>query len=147
MAIPGGNLFVPPPVSGKGAAANLAVQITDPALIAASSDGTAGSNGNVAVLSAVQNQAVAGGQTPTDYYSNIVFSVGNDVSNGSAELSSSQLVLNQLQDQRGSISGVNLNEEAANMVEYQRAYDAAANVVTTINDMLFTVINMSTLTT
>jgi len=144
---PGGNLFVPPPVSGKGAAANLAVQITDPALIAASSDGSAGSNGNVAVLSAVQNQAVAGGQTPTDYYSSIVFSVGNDVSNGSAELTSSQLVLNQLQDQRGSISGVNLNEEAANMVQYQRAYDAAANVVTTINDMLFTVINMSTLTT
>jgi flagellar hook-associated protein 1 len=144
--IPGGNLFVPPPVSGKGAAANLAVQITDPALIAASSDGSAGSNGNVAVLSAVQNQAVAGGQTPTDYYSNIVFSVGNDVSNGAAELTSSQLVLNQLQDQRGSISGVNLNEEAANMVQYQRAYDAAAHVVTTVNDMLYTVINMGTLT-
>jgi len=144
--IPGGNLFVPPPVSGKGAAANLAVQISDPALIAASSDGSAGSNGNVAVLSAVQNQAVAGGQTPTDYYSNIVFSVGNDVSNGAAELTSSQLVLNQLQDQRGSISGVNLNEEAANMVQYQRAYDAAAHVVTTVNDMLYTVINMGTLT-
>jgi flagellar hook-associated protein 1 FlgK len=143
---PGGNLFVPPPLSGQGAAANLAVQITDPALIAASSDGSPGSNGNVAVLSAVQNQAVAGGQTPADYYSNIVFSVGNDVANGSAELTSSQLVLNQLQDQRGSISGVNLDEEAANMVQYQRAYDAAANMVTSINNMLNAVINMGTLT-
>ena len=143
---PGGDLFVPPPVSGQGAAANLAVQITDPALIAASSDGTAGSNGNVAVLSAVHDQPVAGGQTPTDYYSNIVFGVGNDVSNGSAELSSSQLILNQLQDQRGSISGVDLNEEAANMLQYQNAYDAAAKVVTTVNDMLYTVINMGTLT-
>jgi len=142
----GGNLFVPPPVSGQGAAANLAVAITDPALIAASSDGTAGSNGNVAVLSAVQNQPVAGGQTPIDYYSNIVFSVGNDVSTGAAELNSSQLILNQLQDQRGSISGVNLNEEAANMVQYQNAYDAAAHVVTAVNDMLYTVINMGTLT-
>jgi flagellar hook-associated protein 1 len=143
---PGGNLFVPPPLSGKGAAANLAVQITDPALIAASSDGTPGSNGNVSVLSAVRNQAVAGGQTPIGYYSNIVFGLGNDVSNGSAELSSSQLVLNQLNDQRGSISGVSLNEEAANMLQYQNAYDAAAKVVTTINDMLNTVINMGTLT-
>jgi flagellar hook-associated protein 1 FlgK len=143
---PGGNLFVPPPVSGKGAAANIAVQITDPSLIAASSDGSPGSNGNVAVLSAVQNQGVAGGQTPTDYYSNIVFGVGNDVSNGSAELTSTQLVLNQLQDQRGSISGVNLNEEAANMVQYQNAYTAAAKVVTTVNDMLYIVINMGTLT-
>ena len=142
---PGGNIFVPPPVSGQGAAANLAVQITDPALIAASSDGTAGSNGNIAVLSAVQNQPVAGGQTPIEYYSNIVFGIGNEVST-TAELSSSQLILQQLQDQRGSISGVNLDEEASNMVQYQRAFDAAAHVVTTINDMLYTVINMGTLT-
>jgi flagellar hook-associated protein 1 FlgK len=143
---PGGDIFTPPSVSGQGYAANMAVQITDPSLIAASSDGSAGSNGNVAVLSAVQNANVIGGQTPTDYYSNIVSSVGNDVSSGSAELSASQLILGQLQDQRGSISGVSLDEEASNMVQYQRAYDAAANVVTTVNDMLYTVINMGTLT-
>lgn len=139
---PGGDLFVPPPLSGQGAAVNLAVQITDPALIAASSDGSAGSNGNVAVLSAVHDQPVAGGQTPTDYYSNIVFGVGNDVSNGSAELSASQLILRQLQDQRGSISGVSLDEEATSMVQFQRAFDAAAHVVTSIDQMLQTVINM-----
>jgi flagellar hook-associated protein 1 FlgK len=143
---PGGNIFTPPSVSGQGYAANMAVQIADPTLIAASSDGSAGSNGNVAVLSAVQNQAVASGQTPIAYYSNIVFNVGNDVANSSAELTSSQLILNQLQDQRGSLSGVNLDEEASNMVDYQRAYDAAAHVVTTVNDMLNTVINMGTLT-
>jgi flagellar hook-associated protein 1 len=133
---PGGNLFAAPPVSGQGAASTMAVAISDPSLIAASSDDTAsGSNGNVAALSGVQDQAIAGGQTPTNYYSNIVFGVGNDVSNGSGELNSSQLMLNQLQDQRGSISGVSLNEEAANMVQYQNAFDAAAQVVTTINDM------------
>ena len=142
----GGDLFVAPSVSGQGYAGNMAVAITDPSLIAASSDGTPGSNGNVAVLAAVQNQDVASGQTPTDYYSNIVADVGNDVSNGSAELSSSQSILNQLQDQLNSISGVSLDEEASNMVQYQRAYDAAANIVTTINDMLYTVINMDTLT-
>jgi flagellar hook-associated protein 1 len=132
----GGNLFVTPPASGQGAAETMAVAISDPSLIAASSDDTAsGSNGNVATLSAVQTQAVADGQTPTDYYSNIVYAVGNDVSNSSAELNSSQLILNQLQDQRGSISGVSLDEEASNMVQYQRAFDAAAQVVTTINDM------------
>jgi flagellar hook-associated protein 1 len=143
----GGNLFVAPPGSGKGAASSMAVAVSDPSLVAASSDATAsGSNGNLANLSAVQNQAIANGQAPTDYYSNIVFGVGNDVSNGSAELNSSKLILNQLQDQRGSISGVSLDEEAANMVQYQRAFDAAAQVVTTINDMLYTVINMGTLT-
>ena len=143
----GGNIFVAPPASGQGAASTMAVAITDPSLIAASSDDTApASNGNVTVLSAVQNQAIGGAQSPADYYSNIVFGVGNDVSNGSAELNSSQLILSQLQDQRGSISGVSLDEEAANMVQYQRAFDAAAQVITTINDMLYTVINMGTLT-
>jgi flagellar hook-associated protein 1 FlgK len=118
-----------------GAAASMAVAITDPALIAASSDGTPGSNGNIAVLSAVHDQAVAGGQTPTDYYSNIVFAVGNDVANNTAELSASQSILSQLQDQRASISGVSLDEEASNMVQFQRAFDAAAQVVTSVNDM------------
>lgn len=133
---PGGNLFVTPPGSGQGAAAAMKVQITDPALIAASSDPTAsGSNGNMMALSAVQDQAVAGGQTPTDYYASLVFDVGNDVSTNSAELSSSRLILTQLNDQRGSISGVSLNEEAANMLQYQNAFDAAARVVTTINEM------------
>lgn len=133
---PGGNLFTPPPASGQGAAATMAVAITDPSLIAASSDPTApGSNGNMAALTGVQNQNVVDGQTPTNYYSNLVFSVGNDVSNSSAEVSASQSILNQLQDQLGAISGVSLNEEAANMVQYQNAFNAAAEVVTTINDM------------
>ncbi len=132
----GGNLFVTPPANGQGAASLMAVATNDPNAIAASSDDSAaGSNGNVETLSAVQNQAIAGGQTPIDYYSNIVYSVGTDVSNGSSELSASQAILTQLQDQRGSISGVSLNEEAANMVEYQRAFDAAAQMVTTINDL------------
>jgi len=139
----GGVLFTP--VVGAGSAANIGVAITDPALIAASSDGSAGSNGNLANLNAIQNQTIIAGATPTTYYGNIVFSVGNDVSNGTAELQSSKLVLQQLQDQRGSISGVSLDEEAANMTQYQQAYDAAAHIVTTVNQMLETVINMGTL--
>jgi flagellar hook-associated protein 1 len=132
------------PVVGAGSAANIGVAVTDPALIAASSDGSAGSNGNLANLSAIQDQTIIAGATPTTYYGNIVFSVGNDVSNGTAELQSSKLVLQQLQDQRGSISGVSLDEEAANMTRYQQAYDAAARIVTTVNQMLDTVINMGT---
>jgi flagellar hook-associated protein 1 len=53
---PGGNLFTP--VSGAGAAASMAVAISDPTLLAASSDGSTGSNGNLTNLSAVANQAV-----------------------------------------------------------------------------------------
>jgi flagellar hook-associated protein 1 FlgK len=138
----GGNLFVPPPVGGVGAAATLSVSITDPALIAASSDRTIGSNGNLAVLSAVHDQAVANGQTPLDFYSNIVFQVGIATSNTSADVDSSNLILQQLQDQRGSVSGVSLDEEAANLIKYQTAYQAAARVVSTVNTLLDVAVNL-----
>lgn len=139
---PGGDLFVPPPAGGAGAAAALTVAISDPALIAASSDGTPGSNGNLIVLSAVHDQAVAAGQKPLDFYAHVVFQVGSDTANTTADLDASNLIVGQLEDQRASISGVSLDEEAANMVRYQTAYQAAARVVTTVNDMLDAAVNL-----
>jgi flagellar hook-associated protein 1 FlgK len=144
--VKGTNLFSPPPAGVTGAAASLSVAITDPSLIAASSDGTAGSNGNAEAMYALNNQGVIAGQTPTNYYSGIVFNVGNDTANASAEQTASSSILQQLNDQRATVSGVSLDEEAANMVQYQDAYQASAQVVTAINDMMYTVVNMDTLT-
>jgi flagellar hook-associated protein 1 len=143
---PGTNLFNPPPANNVGAAASLSVAITDPSLIAASSDGSAGSNGNAQAMYALSTQPIIGGQSPTDYYSGIVFNVGNAAANASAEQSASSAVLQQLQDQRSSVSGVSLDEEAANMIQYQDAYSASAEVITTINDMMYATVNMTTLT-
>ena len=140
--VAGTNLFVAPPVSGVGAAATLAVNITNPALVAASSDGTSGSNGNLATLSAVATQPLANGQTPINSYSSIVFKVGNDTSNTSADADSSALILQQLQDQRGSISGVSLDEEASNLIQFQTAYQAAARVVSSVDAMLADAVNL-----
>jgi flagellar hook-associated protein 1 len=138
----GTDLFAAPPASGQGAAAAMLLTMTDPGLVAASSDGSAGSNGNLANFSAIHDQRLIDGSTPTDAYRQLIFQVGNEVATSSAELESSQLVLQQLEDQRGSISGVSLDEEAAHMVEYQRAYEAAARMVTTVDEMLATVIHM-----
>jgi flagellar hook-associated protein 1 len=138
----GGNIFVPPPAGGVGAAAALSVSLTDPKLIAASSDGTSGSNGNLAVLSAVATQPLANGQTPIQSYSSIVFKVGSDTANVSADVTSSNLILQQLQDQRASTSGVSLDEEAANLIKYQTAYQAAARVVSTIETLLADTVNL-----
>jgi flagellar hook-associated protein 1 len=142
----GTDLFNPPPAGVVGAAANLSVALTNPALIAASSDGSPGSNGNAQALYALNGQAVIDGQTPTNYYSSIVYNVGNDESNASAQQTASAAILQQLNDQRGAVSGVSLDEEAANMVQYQDAFQASAEVVTTINDMMYAVIQMPVLT-
>jgi len=142
----GADLFTLPPAGGTGAAAGLSVAINNPALIAASSDGTVGSNGNAEAMYALNSQPLISGQSPTDYYSGIVFNVGNATANATAEQNASSLVLQQLNDQRSTISGVSLDEEAANLVQYQQAYSASAQVITAINDMMYAVINMTTLT-
>jgi flagellar hook-associated protein 1 len=95
---------------------------------------------------ALSSQPIIDGQNPTDYYSGVVSNVGNATSNASAEQNASNLILQQLQDQNNSVSGVSLDEEAANLVQYQDAYQASAQVITTINDMMYAVINMTTLT-
>lgn len=140
---PGADLFSPPP-TGPGAAASMSVLIADPEGIAAAStaDPSSGNNANLTALLAVQNQAVANGQAPIDFYSNLIFRIGSVVSNGSAEQEASSQVLLQLEDQRSGVSGVSMDEEAANMIRYQRAFEAAARVITTISDMTETIIQL-----
>jgi flagellar hook-associated protein 1 FlgK len=139
---PGGDFFVPSPAGGAGAAGAMQVAVTDPAKLAASSDGSSGSNGNVSNLLAVGQQAVASGQKATEFYASLVFGLGSSVANAQSESEASNAILQQLQEQRGSVSGVSLDEEAANMVRFQQAFEAAARVVTTISEMLNTVIQM-----
>jgi flagellar hook-associated protein 1 len=138
----GGNIFVPPPAGGVGAAASLALATTDPTQIAASSDGTPGDNGNANALLALQNQNITGGQTPLNYYSGLVFKVGSDVSNAQSEQQSNAAILQQVQSLQGGVSGVDINEEAANLIRYQNAYQASAQISTVINNLLETTINM-----
>jgi len=136
----GTNLFVP--VAGAGSGAGMAVAISDPTLLAAGSDGASGSNGNLANLLAVANQAVTNGLTPSQGYGNIVFQTGMAISDGNTELNAGNSMLQQLQQQRSSVSGVSLDEEASNMLLYQRGYQAAAEAISAVNQMLQTAINM-----
>jgi flagellar hook-associated protein 1 len=139
---PGGNLFVPPPVNSVGAAANLSVAITDPTKIAASADGTPGDNTNANALLALQNQAIVNGQTPLNYYSSLVFKIGSDVSNAQTQQQSGALILQQIQNLQGGVSGVDINEEATNLIRFQNAYQASAQVSSVIDTLLQTTINL-----
>lgn len=139
---PGIDFFAAPPASGTGAAASFALNITDPSLLAASSDGSAGSNGNLNDLVAVRDQANSSGELPLDRYARIAFNIGSAISNAKAELNASELISQQLEDQRGAISGVSLDEEAADLVRFQRAYEAAARVLTVISDLTEISVNL-----
>jgi flagellar hook-associated protein 1 len=129
--------------SVTGAASSMSVAISDPNLVAASSDGSVGSNGNAQKLADLQNQNIVNGQSPYNYYSNLVFQIGNQVSQAQNEQQSVGLVQQQLQDQRGAVSGVSLDEEAVNLIRFQAAYQASANVVTIVNQLLQATLNIS----
>jgi len=136
----GGNLFNP--VTGPGAATNIAVAFSDPNLIAASSDANSGGNGNIANLTAVATQQISNGMTPIQAYGNVVFQVGSAISNANGELTASNNILQQLQQQQQSVSGVSLDEEASNLLLYERAYQAAARAISTVDQMLQTALSM-----
>ncbi|HMD96087.1 MAG TPA: flagellar hook-associated protein FlgK [Terriglobia bacterium] len=112
--------------------------------IAASSDGTVGSNGNALALANIQNDPIVNGQNPGDFYSNFVAGIGNQVSTATSQQTAVGLVMTQLQNQQTNISGVSLDEEAANLELYQNAYNASAQVVAAINTLTQTTINMAT---
>lgn len=128
--------------SGSGAASSLSVAISDPNLIAASSDGTSGSNGNVANLLAVGTQALPGGASPNDTYSSLVSGIGNLTLQAEADATAGSSSLTQLNNQLGAISGVSVDEETTNLVSYQRSYEAAARVVSTVDALTQAVLQM-----
>jgi flagellar hook-associated protein 1 len=145
---PGGNFFVPfvqsSPGSNAGAAAQFAVAITDPSQIAASSDGTAGNNGNALALAALQNKPLVDGQTVTGYYASMIGSIGSQAANALSQQQAEQSVVQQLQNQQASVSGVSLDQEAANLVQFQNAYDAAARVFSVVDQLTQTAISLGT---
>ena len=71
-------------------------------------------------------------------YSNLVLQVGSLGANAQSDVTSSNASVQQLTDQRSSVSGVSLDEETTNMIRYQRAYQAGARVVTTVDSMFDT---------
>lgn len=128
--------------SAGGAASSISLATTDPNAIAASSDGTPGSNGNIANLMAVETNALPSGTNPIDSYANLVAFSGNLAQQAQTGVTASTASLNRLSDQLGSLSGVSINEETANMLTYQNAFQAAARVVNTVDQLTQVVLTM-----
>lgn len=138
---PGAAMFVVP--AAGSAASGISVALTNGSQIAASSDGSAGSSGNLKVFSAVQSSDLPSGSNPTDSYANLISNIGFAGSQANSELAATTSSLQQLTSQQGSESGVSIDEETANLIRYQQAYSAAARVISTINDLYSMLMNIS----
>jgi flagellar hook-associated protein 1 FlgK len=141
----GGTFFTP--LAGVAAAAgSMAVDdalAADSSLVAASGTGAIGDNAAARAIAALRDQRLVGGTaTAVGAWGQIAFRVGSDVQGAQASSDTHAAVTQQLQRLRDQTSGVSMDEEAANLMRFQRSYEASARYFTTIVDTLDTLMNM-----
>ncbi len=82
------------------------------------------------------------GFTPSQFYGRLVSRVGEDSSEAQTSLDTQNQLLTQAQNLRDSFSGVSLDEEATQLTQFQKAYEATARVITVLDSLADTVINL-----
>jgi flagellar hook-associated protein 1 FlgK len=138
----GANFFTGTNASDIAVNASL---LTDPSLLQAS--GVAGAVGDNQVALALaqladKKHAALNGQTFGQGYGQTVAALGQSLASVNTQLADQQVVENMLSQQRSSISGVSLDEEMTDLTKFQKAFTASARLITTVDDMLDTIVNM-----
>jgi flagellar hook-associated protein 1 len=137
-----GNIFYQP-TTVAGSAAAMAVVMTDPNHIAAAANGAGtGDNSNAVAMANLANQGIVGGETPTNFFATFVSQLGAEVQQVQTENTAQNASVTQLQSQRNALSAVNLNDEATNMQQFERSYQAASQVFSILNTVIASAINM-----
>jgi flagellar hook-associated protein 1 FlgK len=146
---PGGDFFLPfeptVPGSSRGAARAMQVAITDPAQIAAAGAGAGiGSNANARKLAGIKDELLLSGNQATidQAYTNLIFTIGRDTKTVVDGLETQNHILTQLQNQRDAAVGVSLDEEAVNIMRFQKAYQANARLINVIDILTEEMINL-----
>jgi flagellar hook-associated protein 1 FlgK len=126
-------------------ASNITVnrEITDnSSRIVASASGEVGDNTIALAIQDLRSSQVMNNNSITinDFYNSLVGKLGVESSEAKSFRSNYELLVNQIDNARQSVQGVSLDEEMANLVKFQHAYDAAARVITTMDEALDTVI-------
>lgn len=120
----------------------ISIAINDPKTLGASTSQTGiGDGTNAQKMSDLKNK-LYNGQTLQNQYTGLISNIDSRAKSYSDIGSSYNSVTTSLNNKIQSISGVNLDEEAVNMLKYQRMYEANAKVIQTQNEMFGTLINI-----
>jgi len=126
--------------ANTGAALSLAVNPLTPDQIAAALPGAPG--GNALALAALANSPVVNGYTFAQAYGNVGGQVGSDLATAQSNGTSTQSLLSQAQSLRQQVSGVSLDQEAENMLQYNRSFDAISKMLGVLNALSLNVVNL-----
>ena len=141
---PGATFFAPLGATAGAAAAlgmNAAVA-GNPALVAAAGIPVSGDNQVARSLANLRDAGIVGGVKPEAAWASLVYAVGSDVSGARAEQASRGEIIAQIEQLRDSVSGVSIDEEAAMMMRFQRAYEANARFFTVVDETLQTLLSL-----
>jgi flagellar hook-associated protein 1 FlgK len=140
-AVPGVALFTYA-ASGTSVASSLAVANITGAQLAAIAPGPPEvANGIASQLAALVSPTSAVGTVGTtnlsftQFYGSVAADIGQQASTASADAATNTTVLNQATTLRAQVSGVSLNDQAAQLLQFQEAYQASAQMITAINTM------------
>jgi flagellar hook-associated protein 1 FlgK len=113
--------------------------------IAPNATNATGSNTNALALAALQTSKLVGGSTSlSDTYAQLVSTVGNQMNQLNITGAAETAALTQLTNTQQSNSGVNLDEEATNLIRYQQAYQAAGRVMQVATQLFTTLLSIGT---
>lgn len=138
----GDSFLIRPTVNG---ASGLSVAITDPRLVAAAGQtGASGDNSNGLLLAGLQTAKTLGNGTASfqEAYSQLVSQVGNKTRELEVTSHAADKLLSEAVSTLQNESGVNLDEEATNLLRYQQAYQAAAKVMQIAGEMFDTLLSI-----
>ena len=102
----------------------------------------AASNGNALAFDGLAERAFIDGQTPTDAYAQLLSDVGVRVQGAVAAADTSSTVSARASEALTSEVGVNLDEEAAKLIQFQQAYQAAAKMLQTAQTVMDTILQI-----
>ncbi|WP_163649423.1 flagellar hook-associated protein FlgK [Modicisalibacter sp. 'Wilcox'] len=117
--------------------------IHDTSKIAAAETDAAGDNANALKLQNLQNADLVGGKASlSESYASMVSDVGNRTNVVQANLDAQNTLTEQLKQVQQSESGVNLDEEAANLIRFQQYYQANAKVIQTASTVFDSILGI-----
>jgi flagellar hook-associated protein 1 FlgK len=139
-----GNFFQTTPSSGQLITLDPTLSVST---LKSTNTGDAGANELALAVSNVATQtfSTAGGDqingTIGGFYAQAVTSLGESITGVESQLTDQTNVQNMVQTQQASVSGVDQDQELTNLLTFQRAFQAQARVMNTVNDLLDVVVN------
>jgi flagellar hook-associated protein 1 FlgK len=121
----------------------MTMAVKDPSKVAAGETDAPGDNRKALDIAALKDKkAVNGEDTFVSFYGKMAARVGIEASQNRLEQSGAQDSLTQLKNMRDGAAGVSLEEEMIALVKYQRGFEASAKLLSTVDDMMGTVISI-----